>query len=128
MPQAGRLLAPADDQRNAVQTAAVISDAFWQRRFGADRAIVGQTVRIGSVLCTIVGVAPREFGGVEVGRKIDLWFPMQARTLLEPQEGPVREDDPMGTVLVRLRPGGHPGGGAARTRTDFSAGARAAAR
>src|SRR5438034_6469156 len=56
---------------------AVISHNFWQRRFGADPAVVGKTIRFEDVPFTIVGVTPLEFFGFEVGANHDLWWPMQ---------------------------------------------------
>lgn len=39
----------------------VISDGFWQRHFGADRAAVGRRVRVDQQSCEVVGVMPRGF-------------------------------------------------------------------
>ena len=38
---------------------AVISYAFWQRRFGGAADVVGRTIAVEQVPFTIVGVAPR---------------------------------------------------------------------
>src|SRR5215218_8862528 len=59
-PAAGRLLAPRDDRPEA-DPVAVISDEFWQRRFGADRQIVGKTIVLDGNPYTIVGVMPPNF-------------------------------------------------------------------
>src|SRR5262249_3962522 len=45
-PAAGRLLTPADDDRPGAHPVAVISHDWWTRRFGADPAAVGRTVRV----------------------------------------------------------------------------------
>jgi putative ABC transport system permease protein len=73
----GRTLTPADDQAGQPQPVAVISQSFWQRRFGADPAVVGKTILFDDVPLTIVGVAPAGFFGFEVGANPDLWWPMQ---------------------------------------------------
>ncbi len=73
----GRTLTPADDQAGNPQPVAVISNGFWQRRFGADPAVVGKTITFEDVPLTIVGVAPPEFFGIEIGANPDLWWPMQ---------------------------------------------------
>ncbi|MGH9846706.1 MAG: ABC transporter permease, partial [Blastocatellia bacterium] len=73
----GRTLMPADDQAGNPQPVAVISHAFWQRRFGADPAVVGKTIKFEDVPLTVVGVAPPGFFGIEVGANPDLWWPMQ---------------------------------------------------
>lgn len=47
-PAAGRLLTPADDRRDA-PPAAVIGYDFWQRRFGGDLGVVGQTAVVNGI-------------------------------------------------------------------------------
>src|SRR5215207_858714 len=59
-PAAGRLLDPRDDRPEA-DPVAVISDEFWQRRFGADRRIVGRPILLDGNAYTIVGVMPPNF-------------------------------------------------------------------
>jgi len=71
---AGRLLS-SDDERGGAQVA-VLSYAYWSRRFGADPAIVGQQVTINHLPFTIVGVAAPQFFGVQPGRRPDVWVPM----------------------------------------------------
>ena len=56
----GRTFLPGDDALG-VPTVAILSDAIWRRRFGADSAIVGKTIGINGVQATIVGVMPRGF-------------------------------------------------------------------
>src|SRR5262249_28091797 len=64
-----------DDERSGAQVA-VISHAYWSRRFGADPAVVGQQVSINHLPFTIVGVTPPRFFGVQPGRAPDVWVPM----------------------------------------------------
>ncbi len=73
----GRTLTQEDDRTGNPQPVAVISHGFWQRRFGADWAVVGKTIKFDDVPLTIVGVAPPGFFGIEVGANPDLWWPMQ---------------------------------------------------
>ena len=56
----GRTFLPGDDAIGGPNVA-VISDAIWRRRFGADSAIVGRTIGINGVPTTIVGVMPPGF-------------------------------------------------------------------
>ena len=58
------------------QTAvAILSHALWQDRFGGDRGIVGQTIRLDDQLHLVVGVMPRGFqfprDGVQVWTPVD---------------------------------------------------------
>jgi predicted permease len=75
-PQRGRLITPADDREMGSGPVVVISDAYWQRRFGRDPSAVGRSIRINGFPVTIVGVAPPEFGGLTVGNPVDLWAPL----------------------------------------------------
>jgi predicted permease len=72
----GRLV-QADDERNAV---AVLSHAFWRRRFGASPSAIGRWVTIGGRQMQIVGVAAQGFSGVQPGYLTDLWLPLPPST------------------------------------------------
>ena len=73
-PALGRLIA-IDDERAAAQVA-VISHAYWTRRFGAEPGVVGRAITVNHVPFTIVGVTPPAFFGVQPGRTPDVWVPM----------------------------------------------------
>jgi predicted permease len=61
---AGRLLIEADDAPGA-PPAAVISHAYWQKRFGGDREVIGRAVSMSGQMVTIVGVTPPGFHGIQ---------------------------------------------------------------
>ena len=63
---AGRLLGAADDRADA-PTVVVLGHAYWQRRFGGDRSIVGRTLWLNRQAATVVGVAPPAFRGFILG-------------------------------------------------------------
>jgi predicted permease len=56
--------------------AAVISYAFWRRRFAMDPSAIGRAFRLNRTVFTIVGIAPPEFHGVAVGEAPDITFPL----------------------------------------------------
>ena len=60
----GRLLLESDDQADAPCTAA-ISYRFWQTAFGGDPSLPGRTVTLNATPCTIVGVTPKDFQGLQ---------------------------------------------------------------
>jgi predicted permease len=60
---AGRPIADEDDQPGA-EAVAVISDAFWMRRFGSNPAVIGQSFRMNNVPVTIVGITAPHYAGV----------------------------------------------------------------
>jgi predicted permease len=77
-PALGRLLTGRDTPANA-PPAAVISHALWQRGLGNDRGVLGRTMTVAGRAYTVVGVAPADFTGLELGRAFDVWTPMVER-------------------------------------------------
>ena len=55
---------------------AVISYAYWQRRFGMSPSVIGKVVQVNNTPVTIVGVTPPEFFGLQPGLAVDLTVPM----------------------------------------------------
>jgi predicted permease len=78
----GRMIAPDDDRFGAPNAVAVISDGYWARRFGRDVSAVGKRIVVEDVPLTIVGVAPAEFFGLQVGSRVDLWAPLATEPLM----------------------------------------------
>lgn len=116
----GRLLTPADDKDNAPRPVAVLSWNCWQRKFGADPAVIGRTLRLNGVDVAIVGVAPAHFTGVMLGDDPDAWLPLslQGTVRVQPSASIVSRDDAPKTtdwvrsdnvfwvnVLLRAKPG-----------------------
>lgn len=75
-PSAGRLLGPADDVVSPTSPAAVITDRYWQRRFGRSLSAIGTSLTIGERVFTVVGVTPPGFQGAQAGRASDLILPL----------------------------------------------------
>ena len=75
-PALGRAFLPEEDTTPNGHPVVVISDSFWQRRFGGDPSIVGRTVTLNGIAYTVIGVAPPEFRGTEPYLNLDLWVPM----------------------------------------------------
>ena len=102
-PIAGRPLVP-DDERPSSRQVALIAQSFWQRRYGGDRSIVGQTITLNGERHEIVGVVSDAFR--EVGRS-------QISAVASPQIfvpltiDPARENrgNHVLRVVGRLRPG-----------------------
>jgi putative ABC transport system permease protein len=69
-PLLGRTIAPAE-QGPKGERVLVISHGLWQRRFGADKAVLGQQVSLDDEPFTIVGVMPPQFRFEEQ----QAWFP-----------------------------------------------------
>ncbi len=60
-PERGRFFSPAEDGEPGAHAVAVLSHAAWERRFGADPSVIGQSVRLNGQQFTVVGVAPKGF-------------------------------------------------------------------
>ena len=71
-PAIGRDFDPNDDRAGAAPVA-ILNNGLWERRYGSDRSIVGQTIRIGGTQTTVIGVMPR---GFSFPFDVDLWVPL----------------------------------------------------
>jgi hypothetical protein len=60
-PHVGRLFSASDDRPGCGSPGVILSHAFWQREYGADPRIVGQTIALEGHPFEIIGVAPRGF-------------------------------------------------------------------
>src|SRR5262245_55779137 len=100
-PTLGRMLQRADDAAGV--RVAVISDAFWQRRFNGDNAALGAAIWLNAEPFTVVGIASPGFAGTEP-LVADVWVPVSALRLAEPRADFADRDQPSFLTLGRLRP------------------------
>ncbi len=98
-PRLGRAFLPEEDQpgRNGV---VLLNHAFWLRRFNADPAVVGRTLRLDGEPVTVVGVMPPEFADRETWGIADVIRPMS----FSDAERAVRGNHYL-DVFARLKPG-----------------------
>ena len=98
--------------------AAILSDRFWRRRFGADPNAIGKRLRLGTLSYSIIGVMPPSFRFPE--RDVDFWTPV-------PTDAPITlggtamqladfRQATWYTVIGRLKPGVTVG----QARTDLA--------
>src|SRR5579871_2294711 len=101
-PALGRIFGPHDDSVLGGNAVAVLSDAFWKRRFQADPSVLGRTIYVDEAPYTVVGVAQAGFLGSEAENSVDVWVPATAAVdkgwLGEPNINWLR-------LLARVRPG-----------------------
>ena len=69
----GRFFTDEDDRGDANHPNVVLSQALWERRFGADPALIGQDILVSEIASTIVGVA----SGQGLTGDTELWFPLE---------------------------------------------------
>jgi macrolide transport system ATP-binding/permease protein len=105
-PAAGRLIA-ADDDRAGAPPVAVVSLGYSQRRFGGAAAAAGQPILVNNVAFTVIGVTPSEFFGVDPAAAPDVYLPMRAELLLNPDAARKYQDQNHYwlQMMGRLRPG-----------------------
>jgi putative ABC transport system permease protein len=90
----GRGFSTADDRPGGPHVA-IISDALWMRRFGADPGIIGRVIPLDYESYQVIGIlAP----GFRMDPPPDIWLPLQADPSTSGHLGRVR-------VAARLKPG-----------------------
>src|ERR1044072_6710251 len=83
-PVQGRAFLPDEDKTPGSHPVTVLSYASWQRDFGGDPSIVGQTISLNRRDFTVVGIAPKDFTGADLGGGPDLWIPMMMHNEVQP--------------------------------------------
>jgi predicted permease len=78
----GRPLTPQDDRLGSPNAVAVLSYDLWKNRFGMDRSVLNQSLRINGRGMAIVGVAPPGFKGAAGGESADLFVPITLQSHL----------------------------------------------
>ncbi|MDQ3917671.1 MAG: ABC transporter permease, partial [Acidobacteriota bacterium] len=100
-PMLGRKFLPEENE-SGKNRVVILSYGLWQRRFGGDPKIVGQTVSLQSNPYTVVGVMPPKFEQPEPGEvnSAQLWLPLEVTNNVKN----ARRGDFLG-VVARLKPG-----------------------
>jgi len=105
----GRPIEATDDIAPGSGPVAVISDAFWARRFGRSSAVIGKAVKLNLVPITIIGVAPKSFTGAShVAMSPDVFLPLSMQPVIAPKGTSSLLSDPdiwWVQVMGRLQPG-----------------------
>ena len=105
-PELGRVFNSQDDVHKGAHPLVILSHGYFASRFGNDRNIIGQAVRINSSLMTVIGVAPKNFFGVDVGRKTDIYIPLTMKAQATPTWDMLEERGAHYIHLIgRLKPG-----------------------
>jgi len=85
-----------EDDRVGAPAVAILSHSLWTTRYGADRRIVGQTIRVNGTAHTVIGVMPPSFEFPEIAK---LWLPFT------PNATRATRDQRDYDVIARLRDG-----------------------
>jgi len=75
-PELGRAFQPNEGEVPGRDAVAILGHDFWERRFGADRSVIGRTVHLNGIQFTIVGVAPSGFTGLAQYTRSEFYVPL----------------------------------------------------
>ena len=107
-PLRGRTFLPEEDVRGNNQVA-IVSEAFWQRRYGRDEALVGSILQLDQKNYTVVGIMP---AGFRFPGEFEIWLPLAL--------DPVRETQGDWFSLVQVAGRLKPGASAQQAQTELS--------
>jgi MacB-like periplasmic core domain len=83
-PWAGRLFTQDDDRTPGAHPVAVLSYAFWERRFNKDPDLIGKTILVNEHPVIVLGVTPPNFFGVELSNNPDVRVPLMMTPVFNP--------------------------------------------
>jgi macrolide transport system ATP-binding/permease protein len=122
-PALGRSFTTDETRRGGGVPAVVLGHDFWVQQYGADRSVVGRTLRVNGVEAHIAGIAPESFTGMDPFIRPAFFVPvvlaapailedrgvrsLQVRARLAPGVSPVRAEASLqafGAALERTHP------------------------
>lgn len=96
----------AEDGEAGAERVAVLINSFWQRRFGGDANIIGNTLTINGIAFTVIGVMPADFKFL---RNVDIFLnPRQVApemNLNQPQDARTQRGNHYLSAIGRLKDG-----------------------
>ena len=103
----GRTFLPLEGRQPGDAPVVVLSYRSWQNRFGADPAVVGRSVRLGTAELTVIGVAPESFVFTDYSIAPELYVPTTQSGLVSQDTGDGLADrnQEQFQLLGRLRSG-----------------------
>ena len=102
-PVLGRGFGP-DDERGEASNSVMLSNGFWQRRFGGDPGIIGRKITVAGRQRTIIGVLPGDaqlLGTAFLGAPLDVVTVVELSTYASVE----RHAQHLFAAIARLRPG-----------------------
>jgi predicted permease len=102
-PALGRLLVPDDDRVPGAHPVVVLAHAYWSARFGANPAVLNETLIVNGEPMTIVGVAPAGFTGTTTMKRPQIFAPLAMAARMRPAwQGIERRNDHWLYLFARL--------------------------
>ena len=99
-PSLGRLFSPEEEQFGKHHVV-LLSYGLWQRRFAADRNIIGRTITIGGESYNVAGVMPRGLPFFDNLPEVELWTPIS----FAPNDNMATRNNHFINLVGRLKPG-----------------------
>jgi hypothetical protein len=107
LPELGRMIDVADDQRPGAHPVVVVSHGFWKNQLGGAADVIGRTLLVNNHPLEVIGVAPASFRGVDPIDVPAFWIPAMMTQRVEPEIGRICVDRRTVWlhVFARLQPG-----------------------
>jgi len=75
-PLLGRFFQPSEGVTPGADPYVVLSYAYWKQQFGANPQVVGRKIALDSIPVTVIGVAPRDYRGLNSFLQVQAYLPM----------------------------------------------------
>jgi predicted permease len=99
----GRTFLPEEDRTLDTHRVALVGHGLWQRRFGGNPELVGQTIQLNDGNYTVLGILPEGFRGVS--DQAEIWLPMMMASSVR-RAGHLQERNQRWlSTVARLKPG-----------------------
>jgi predicted permease len=116
----GRAFTADESRSDASGLAAVISHRLWQDVFQGAENVLGRTISLNGHPATIIGVAPPQFRGLQIGEHNDIWVPLLNYARMHGIEGAFHERDVTDARGVEMVGRLAPGATLAQARAEFA--------
>ena len=80
----GRTITPHDDRLPGGHPLVMLSYSFWQTRFNSDRSIIGKQLVVNGHSMTVIGVAQKEFDGIQLEYQTKVFIPIMMKAQMTP--------------------------------------------
>lgn len=105
-PWRGRLLTPADDRKPGGHAVVVLGYGLWRRAFGGDPHVVNRVIHVNDHPYLVVGVAPPNFYGTNLGDTAEIFVPMMMKAQMTPTwDGLMDRNDYWCSLVARMKDG-----------------------
>jgi putative ABC transport system permease protein len=90
-----------EDDRPGAEPVALLGYRLWLRRYGADAAILGRSIRVNGIPSTVIGVMPEQFGFPDTA---ELWQPLATLPASERERRNIRGLNAIGRLAPNASP------------------------